>query len=168
MRISRCARSFLVTLIFTVPMFCQTVCLGTAAECKEVQMQLCVEESAPTNLFVTHSVRLIGTFSDPTGAPIDFDEIKPDHQTIVQIRSLASGEVLFAVPLRPNGEFEFELVPEGSYRLILVWMKDGKFQRLPLADQPKEIRCSDMKECRINSKITFHSTDNPIDTCPPK
>ncbi len=129
---------------------------------------ICKAEKAPANLFVAHSVRLTGTFFDPTGAPIDFDSIKPDHQTIVQIKSPASGEVLFAVPLRTNGEFEFELVPEGNYRLILVWMKDGKFERLPLTDQPKEIRCSDLKECRITSTITFHGSDNPLDYCAPK
>jgi hypothetical protein len=146
----------------------QTVCLGTDAECRAAQKQLCKDEPAPANLSVAHPVRRSGTFFDPTGAPIDFDAVKPDHRTIVQIKSPVSGEILFAVPLRPNGDFEFELVPQGNYRLILVWMKDGKFTRLPLADQPKEIRCSDMKQCRISSVISFHGTDNPIDFCPPK
>jgi hypothetical protein len=157
-----------LAVVVASPSLAQTVCLGTPAECKEAQKQLCIDEPAPANLFLAHSARLSGTFFDATGAPIDFDSIKPDHQTIAQIKSPETCAILFAVPLHPNGEFEFELVPEGSYRLILVWMKDGKFQRLPLADQPKEIRCSELKNCRISSTITFDGTDNPIDYCAPK
>jgi hypothetical protein len=111
---------------------------------------------------------LTGTLFDPTGAPINFDAVRPDHHSIVQIKDVKSGQVLFAVPLRPNGEFEFESVPSGEYRLIVVWMKDGKFSRLPLADQPKALICSDPKECRVSTIITFHGTDNPTDACPPK
>ena len=168
MNILRRVQSILLILFLASPLFCQTVCVGTPAECNEIQKRLCKKEPAPANLFVADSVRLTGTFFDPSGAPIDFDSIKPDHQTIVQIKSPTSGEVLFAVPLRSNGEFEVELVPAGNYRLILAWMKDGEFEQLPLADQPKEIRCSDLKVCRFSSTITFHATDNPIDSCPPK
>jgi hypothetical protein len=161
-------RGLAFAIFVAAPTLAQTVCLGTPAECREAQKRLCKEEPAPANLFVAHTVRLTGMFLDPTGAPIDFDSIKPDHQTVVQIKSVSTGAILLAVPLRSNGEFEFESVPEGSYRLILVWIKDGNFERLPLADQPKETRCSDLKECRISSTITFHGTDNPIDLCPPK
>lgn len=149
----------------------QAICVGkngkpcTDAEFKE---NVCNREKAPTNLFVGHRVRLSGTFSDPTGAPIAFDKLKPDYQTIVQIKSSVSGQILFAVPLSANGAFEFESVPAENYRLILVWMKDGVFHRLPLADQPKEIRCSDADECKSSSVITFHGTDNLVDFCPPK
>ena len=151
----------------------QTVCISaghpcTPEESKESFIAACEAEKMTGNLSLAHPVRLIGTFQDPTGAPINFDHVKPDFQTIVQIKSIETGAILFAVPLRSEGNFDFELVPEGNYRLILVWMKDRKFERLPLADQPKEIRCSDLKDCRITSTITFHSTDNPIEFCPPK
>jgi hypothetical protein len=161
-------RGLLVALLVSSSALAQTVCVGTPAECREAQKRLCAEEPALANLLVSHSIQLVGTFFDPTGAPISFDNIKPDHHTIVQIKSVATGSILFAVPLRSNGGFEFESIPEGSYRLILVWMRDGEFERLPLADQPKEIRCADLKECRISSTIAFHGTDNPIDSCPPK
>jgi len=166
----------ILACLLAVPLaHAQTVCLNanehrpcTESENKQMQEKICRDEPIPANLFVAHPVRLAGEFFDPSGAPIDFDSIKSDHQTIVQIRSPKSGETLFAVPLRSNGQFEFELVPEGIYRLILVWMKDGKFERLPLVDQPKELTCSELKECRISSKITFHGSDNPTDFCPPK
>ena len=155
--------------------YAQTVCMNAAehrpcteVEAKEMQDKICHDESAPANLFVAHPVLLTGRFLDPSGAPINFDAIKHSHQTIVQIKHPVSAVILFAVPLRPSGEFEFESVREGNYRLILVWMKDGGFKRLPLSDQPKEIRCSDLRECRISSVITFHGSDNPIDSCPPK
>ena len=162
-----------VMLAFPSALPGQTLCVAngracTAEETRQLHEQECLAEKAPANLFVVHPVRLTGTFIDPSSAPIAFDALRLDHRTIVQIKSSASGEILFAVPLRQNGEFEFELVPEGAYRLILVWMKDGKFTRLPLADQPKEIHCSDSKECRISSVLSFHGSDNPIEFCPPK
>jgi hypothetical protein len=153
----------------------QTVCANSAdhrpctdSEAKEMQTKICRDEPTPANLFVSHPIRLAGAFFDPTGAPINFDSIKPGHRTIAQIRDVATGAVLYAVPVHANGEFAFDSIPEGSYRLIIVWMSDGRFERLPLADQPKEMRCVDLKECRISSTITFHGTDNPIDFCPPK
>jgi hypothetical protein len=162
-------------LAFSLQSPAQMVCVNAAehrpcteSESKEMRDKICRDEPAPANLFVSHPVRLSGIIYDPSGAPIDFDSIKPDHHSIVQIKSVATGATLFAVPLRSDGQFEFEFVPEGTYRLILVWMKDGRFERLPLADQPKEMRCSDDKECRITSTIRFHGTDNPVDSCPPK
>ena len=153
----------------------QVICVNTKdhrqcteSEAKEMQAKICREEPAAPNLFVSHPVRLSGVFLDPSGAPIDFDSIKPDHHTIVEIKSVATGATLFAVPLRSNGQFEFEFVPEAIYRLILVWMKDGKFERLPLADQPERINCTEEKTCRVTAVIRFHGSDNPTDSCPPK
>jgi hypothetical protein len=160
-----------LALLGPVELRSQWVCIrkdGKACTAHDVDEMVCKPEPAPANLSVAHQVRLTGTLLDPTGSPIDFDAVVPDHHTIVQIRDVNSGQVLFAVPLRANGGFEFEFVPAGEYRLIAVWMKDGRLRRLPLADQPKEIRCSDTKECRISAVITFHGTDNPIDSCPPK
>jgi hypothetical protein len=78
----------------------QTVCLGTEPECGDVHTQLCKAEPALPIFIVAHAVLVSGKFLDPTGTPINFDAIKPDHRTIVQIKSPGSGEVLFAVPLR--------------------------------------------------------------------
>jgi len=146
----------------------QTYCFGTVEECKAAQEQLCREEPAPANLSIAYQVRLNGTLLDPVGVPISFDHVSPDHRSIVQIKNTKTNQILFAVPLRSNGQFEFESVPAGQYRLIVVWMKDGKFYRLPLTDQPGPLICSDMKECKVNATVKFHGTDNPIDSCPPK
>lgn len=100
--------------------------------------------------------------------PLDFDSVKPGYHTIAQIRSMESGEIMFAVPFRANGQFEFEQIPAGAYRLILEWVKEGRCHRLALADQPKELRCVDSKESRISSAITFHGTDNLVGLCPQK
>ena len=96
------------------------------------------------------------------------DALAPNSHTIVQIKSATTGEVLFAVPLSPKGEFDFESIPAGKFRLILVSKKGSELRRLPLADQPKEIRCKDQKDCRVDSTITFHGTENPLEFCPPK
>jgi hypothetical protein len=128
----------------------------------------CNAEKTPANLSVSSPVHLTGKLIDASGAPIDFDSLKSGYQTIIQIRNPDSREVIFAVPLRKNGEFEFELVPAASYRLIAVWMHDGKFGRLPLADQPEQLACKEEKDCRLVATIRLHGTDNPIDFCPPK
>jgi hypothetical protein len=158
-------------VIDPIAMHSQWVCIGVDGKpCtdKDVDEMVCKPEKAPANLSVAHPVRLVGTFLDPSAAPLNFDAVRPDHHSIVQIKDVKSGQILFTVPLRPNGEFEFESVPTGEYRLIVVWMKDGKFSRLPLTDQPKAILCSDLKECKIKSILSFHGTDNPVDWCPPK
>ena len=163
--------AFVVALAIPSIMYSQWICIGKDGKpCtdKEVYEMVCQPENSPANLSVAQQVRLIGTFLDPTGAPLNFDAVRPDHHAIVQIRDVKSGQILYAVPLRASGEFEFESVPAGEYRLIIVWMKDGKFSRLPLADQPKAMLCSNSKECRISMTISFHGTDNPIDWCPPK
>jgi hypothetical protein len=169
-------KRILLLLVFTIclhtaALYSQWVCIGeNGAPCTaaDVDEMACKPEKAPANLSVTFQVRLVGTFLDPTGAPLNFDAVRPDRHSIVQIKDPESGQILYAVPLRANGEFHFEVVPVGKYRLIVVWMKDGKFSRLPFADQPKELVCTDPRECKISATISFHGTDNPVDSCPPK
>ncbi len=156
------------TTIAAVPAIAQTVCMGTPTECSVGREQLCKSEPAPANLFISHDVRVHGTLLDPAGAPLNFGKIQSDSRTILQIRDPKTGKTLFFAPLRVNGEFDFEHVPAGTYRLIAVWMKDGKPGRLPLADQPNAMSCTNAKECEINPVIRFHGTDNLIDFCPPK
>jgi hypothetical protein len=154
-----------------VAMQSQAFCIGEHGKpCtdKEFDDMFCKPEKAPANLFLAHPARLIGTLFDPSGAPLSFDAIRPEFRSIVQIKDAKSGQILFAVPLRSNGVFEFESVPAGNFRLIVVWMKDGNFRRLPLADQPEAIHCTDATECKVSTIIWFHGTDNLVDFCPPK
>jgi hypothetical protein len=149
----------------------QAICIGKNGNpCtdSEFNEKYCKPEKAPGNLFLAQPVRVFGTFLDPSGIPLDFEDVTPGYHTIVQIKSVGTGAILFAVPVNQKGQFDFERIPAGTYRLILVWMKDGKFRRLPLADQPKEIRCAQASDCDVHSVITFHGTDNLVDFCPPK
>jgi hypothetical protein len=161
--------TLLVISLSATTLTAQWVCIGkNGAPCTQddVNETVCKPEKAPANLSIAFPVRLTGRLIDATGAQVDFD--RPGYQTIIQIRKPESGEVIFAVPLRNNGEFEFELVPAASYRLIAVWMHDGNFGRLPLADQPEQLSCTEQKECKLVATIRIHGTDNPIDSCPPK
>ena len=163
--------AFVAFLAIPSILYSQWICIGKDGKpCtdKDVDAMVCQPEKAPANLTVAHDVRLQGTLLDSIGAAVDFDKVIPDSHTIVQLRNPKTRETLFAVPLSANGVFEFEVVPAGTYRLIVVWMKNGKLLRLPLADQPSEMSCTADKECRVTAVIGFHGTDNPIDSCPPK
>jgi hypothetical protein len=162
---------FVAILAIPSILYSQWICIGKDGKpCtdKDVDEMVCLPEKAPANLTLAHDVRLQGTLLDSTGAAVDFDKVISDSHTVVQLRNPKTGETLFDVPLRANGGFEFEVVPAGTYRLIAVWMKNGKLRRLPLADQPSEMSCTADKECRITAVISFHGTDNPVDSCPPK
>ena len=161
-------RGLAFAILVTAPSLAQTLCVGTPAECREAQEQLCRKEPAPPNLLVAKPARVRGVLLDETGAVVDFDKSVPESITLIQIRNPGIGEVLFSVPLREDGRFEFESVPAGEFRLIAVWFKDGEFRRLPLAEQPKVMTCSEAAECTVSAVIHFHGTDNPIDSCPPR
>lgn len=162
----------IVTLLaVAAPSWSQAFCIGkNGKDCTDAEFneRFCKPEKAPANLFLAQPAQISGTFLDPTGTPLNFDAIKPEYHTIAQIKSLDTGVVLFAVPVNAKGQFEFESVPAGNYRLIVVWMKDGKLRRLPLTDQPAEIRCSGSTECNFRSVLATHGTDNLVDFCPPK
>jgi hypothetical protein len=163
--------TILVGMFLSTHAFPQWVCAGKGGKpCTnaEINEMVCKPEKAPVNLIIDYPVKLSGIFIDQSGAPIDFDEIDPKYQTIVQIKSQDTEQILFAVPLRTDGRFEFERVPSGAYRLILVRVREGKFFRLPTADQPNLMHCSDKDDCTVHQTITFHGSDNPVDWCPPK
>jgi hypothetical protein len=144
--------------------FSQTICLGSDGKpCPPGwEMQLCDDEIVTSNLFVAKPVKLIGVLFDPTGAPITFEK------TFIQIRDSQSKIVLLSTQLDVKGRFDLGTVPAGNYRFLAVWIKEGKIKRLPLADQPTDLFCSDETECVLRIVIRFHGTDNPIDFCPPK
>jgi hypothetical protein len=140
----------------------------TESESKEMQDYICRTEPAPANLFVAHPVQLSGTLVDETDAPFSLDDLSSGSKTLLQIKDLKKGAILFEVPLRKDGRFEFKLIPAGNYRMIIVWMKNGKLERPPLFDQPQPIHCDSTGICNVKQIIHGHGTDDPVDQCPPK
>ncbi len=168
-------RIFLVICIaasFVLPskLFCQWVCLGKSGKgCTQEELrETCDAEETPPNLFVDKPVKLKGVLLDETGARVIFEKSVPEIKTVIQVIDPKKGSVLVSVPLGIDGEFDLGLVPAGVFRIIAVWAKDGKYQRLPLAEQPKAMKCSKADRCWVYAVVHFHGTDNPIDSCPPK
>jgi hypothetical protein len=128
----------------------------------DVEMRYCAGEKVTPNLSVARPSRLSGILLDPTGAPITYKD------TLVQVRNAQTGTVLFSAPLDEKGRFNLGSVPAGEFRLIAVMIKDGKFNRLPLADQPTALSCNNESACNLRIVIHFHGTDDPIDFCPPR
>jgi hypothetical protein len=153
----------------------QTVCVNamehracTESEAREMQDKICHDEPAPANLFIAKPVKLQGVLLYDVGAIVDFDHVEPGTITKIQIRDAKNGDVIFESPLMEGAKFQFEAVPAGAFRLVAVWTKGDKVRRLPLAEQPKPMRCTEEIECHVNAVIHIHGTDNPIDSCPPK
>lgn len=151
-------------------LFGQWICLGKSGHgcTKEEFKAICDEEKVPSSLMIAKSARVKGELLDDSGAFVNFDKTVLEIKTLIQIKDPKAGAILFSVPLRENGQFEFESIPAGEYRLVAVWFKDGEFRRLPLAEQPRTMSCTEAAECNINAIIHFHGTDNPIDSCPPR
>ncbi len=144
--------------------FSQTICISPDGKpCPpDPNMRWCDDEKVLPNLSITKPVKLIGVLFDSTGAPITFEK------TFIQIRDSQSKTVLLSTQLDEKGRFDLGTVPAGKYRFLEVRLKDGKLQRLPTADQPKNLFCSGDKECNLKIMIHFHGSDNPIEFCPPK
>jgi glyoxylate carboligase len=142
-------------LFIPISLWGQLVCIGDGCSCDK-------EDAVLPNLSIAKPVKLTGALFDPTGAPITFEK------TLVQIRDSKSTTVLFSVPLDVQGRFDLGTVPAGKYRFLAVWFKGGKISRLPLADQPTALVCSDDAECNLKIVIHFHGTDMPFESCPPK
>jgi hypothetical protein len=143
------------TLISPSMLFSQWACL--APPCHP-----CDDEIIKPNLSVAKPTRLRGTLFDPTGAAITYEKAS------VQVRDSKSKTVLVSARLDEQGRFDLGRVRVGEYRFLAVLLKDGEVRRLPLADQPTDLSCSDETECNLRIVIHFHGTDNPISGCPPK
>ncbi len=128
----------------------------------ETEMQYCANEKVLPNLSIAKPVKLSGILLDPTGAPITYKD------TLVQIRSPQTGTVLFSALLDGKGQFDLGTVSAGEFRFIAVMIKDRRFNRLPLTDQPTALSCNNETACNLKIVIHFHGTDNPIDSCPPR
>ena len=128
----------------------------------DVENRYCADEKVMPNLSVAKPSRLSGILLDPTGAPITYKD------TLVQIRNPQTGTVLFSASLDGKGQFDLGTVPAGEFRFIALLIKDGKFNRLPLADQPTALSCNNETACNLKIVIHFHGTDDPIDSCPPR
>ena len=141
-------------------LFSQTICTGTTEQGREAQTRLCTEEKAPANLELNSSKMVTGVVTDQTGAKFE--------QVAVQLRSSESRQVLRSAAAS-NGEFNLGVVPSGSYRLIVVKIGPSGPERLKMFDQPASLRCTNAgNECKLTVVPRVHSTDNPIDHCPPK
>jgi len=125
-------------------------------------MRWCADEKVLPNLSVAKPVKLSGVLLDETGAPIIYD------RTFVQIKDLKTEKVLFTTELDGEGQFDLGAMPAGKFRFLVVWLKDGRIRRLPIADQPNDLFCSAENVCYLKIVIHFHGTDKPIDCCPPK
>jgi hypothetical protein len=136
----------------------------TLREAEEMHEHICKSEVVRPNLIVEKSTRLSGVLLDETGAPYG-----NAGKTVVQIRDAKVGTVLNSSAIDPHGQFDLGIVNAGLFRLIVaIKGKDGKLARPPLADQLPVANCTSQTDCRIQSKIHLHGTDDPLEFCPPK
>ena len=122
----------------------------------------CEREIVTPNLTIAKPVKLIGSLSDTTGAPIQY------NKTIIQVRNLKKDSVLSSAVLDELGRFDLGIVPVGNYRLVAFRMEGKRASRLPLFDQPKPVSCSSENECKLEIVLALHGTDQPFEFCPPK
>ena len=142
-------------------LFSQTICTGTADQCREMQKHLCADEKAPANFDLDHSQSVTGTVVDQTGAQFEND-------VAVQLRSADSGDVLRTATVS-GGAFDLGNLQKGSYRLIVVKIRPSGPERLKAFDQPEKLTCAGSgSQCRLTMMPIVHGSDNPIDSCPPK
>jgi hypothetical protein len=148
----------------------QVVCIdnrGNPCSAAEIKKK-CTEEKVQPNLTLAKATKVSGVLLDGTGTPVDFDRTMFGMKTVLQVRDLKTNEVLYTAPLLEMGRFEFGTIPAGQFRLLAVWTKGSEVSRLPLADEPKAMSCSDAPECQVTAVIHFHGTDDFYDSCPPK
>jgi hypothetical protein len=151
----------------------QSVCMKDGQLCsleesKEAQQRLCDAEAAPVNLSVGEPVKLSGGLVDDIGEPAVLGRVIPGLRATIQVRDPRNGAVLFSAPLNEEGQFEFEQVPAGVFRLVAVSEKLGGFRRIPLIEQPKPMVCSGAGDCHVEAVVHYRGDDDPIDLCPPK
>lgn len=122
----------------------------------------CEREIVTPNLTIARPVKLTGSISDRTGAPIQL------NGTTIEVRKPWKKKVLFSAIVDEQGRFDFGLVPAGKFRLVTFWMEGKRVRRLPLFDQPKPATCSGETECQLNIVLELHATDQQFEFCPPK
>jgi hypothetical protein len=138
--------------------FAQTVCVGSASECREQQRRLCLDEKAEPNLSLSVPGSLEGVIRDQSGAVLS-DEF------FVVVRN-ANGVELAETQLH-EGKFEFSDLKQGKFRLIIVRLEAGAKVRPYLFDQPAAFSCGGSNICKLDLVLKVHGTDNPVDFCPP-
>jgi len=142
-------------------LFSQTICTGTAEQCREAQTRLCAEEKTPGNFELSDSRFVEGTVIDQAGA-------KFETGVAVELRSPKSGEILRSAQVS-NGDFSLGQIQPGFYRLIVVKTGGSGVKRLVAFDQPQSLACEAPGPiCKLSVMPTVHGTDNLIDSCPPK
>jgi hypothetical protein len=170
---TRRLQQFLVIVVFlsiAARAHSQVLCIdnsGNPCSAAEIRKK-CAEEKVGPNLTLLKAAKVTGVLLDGTGAPVDFDWTRFGMKTVLQVRDLKTNEVLYSAPLLEMGRFEFSKIPAGQFRLLAVWTKGSAVSRLPLADEPRAMSCSDAPECQVTAVIHFHGTDDFYDSCPPK
>ena len=101
--------------------FSQVVCVGTPKQCQETQKKVCSSEKAEANLDLAGAKRVQGVIKDATDAPFSFS----GGHFQVQLRDVASSEVLQQTALDSEGRFTFTNLHSESLRLIVVRLVAG-------------------------------------------
>jgi hypothetical protein len=152
----------LVIFLLPVSLKGQLLCIDTLNGRSREGDCTCEDEKVTPNLTIAKPVKLTGSLSDATGAPIQFSG------TTIQVRDPLKGKVLFSAILDQQGRFDLGIVPAGSYRLVAFRKEGKKVRRLPTFDQPKPEYCSSENECKLEIVLTMHGSDQPFEFCPPK
>lgn len=138
----------------------QVACVGTDAQCREAQKKTCADEKAPANLLLPTKAVVTGRVSDVTGAPLGLG-------FWVQLRTPDVSTVSRTVSLDVTGRFVFGVIEPGSYRIIVVQIRNGLSQRFGF-EQPKELQCKGEKACELKVVLQAAGTDHRVNFCSPK
>jgi hypothetical protein len=111
-----------------------------------------VEQIKP-NLKVSGRVHLRGTIVDRAGAPLK------GSQVVLRNYVSETVQLPFAI-VKTNsiGEFDFQSVPKGDYRLLASPSRAFK--------QPDELSCGDDEQCFLKITLKVNNTDMPDSVCP--
>ncbi len=144
-------------LLVPMPLFSQLVCSGDACNCEK-------EKAPTTNFDVAKTAHVTGVLIEAASQlPFVFDD------TIIEVRNPQTRSVIVHVKVNKEGQFDLGLIQAGKYRLIAAREKqNGKLKRMPLADQPAPMSCSDDSACRVVAKQHLHGTDQKFEFCPPQ
>ncbi len=141
-------RVFAILLFATAVASAQLVFIGPT----DPDYCLKVEKIRP-NLKLSGRVHLKGIIVDQTGGPLKDSQI--------ELRNYVSESVQlpFAiVKTNATGEFDFQTVPKGDYRLLASPSRAFK--------QPDELWCRSDAQCFLKITVKVNPTDMPDSGCP--
>lgn len=145
-------------------LLCQSTCLDDGVKQNYVGLKprLCIDDKSGPNLFIDHSVKLIGSIS--------YEDCSPaiDKEILVRVSDPDTKKVIFSTSLNDRGQFNFGAVPPGQYHVSAMLAGHGVFHRLLVSGTSPDLLCSEGAECRINLMIWWKQTGYPIMTCSQK